>query len=314
MAAASASKKDKSINSKLCAYCETPEDPDNKLKSCSRCKLVAYCGKSCQVAHWKSAHKEVCIAIEDRKPKFTNPPQPTTSSSKTNGGGGGLSRSRNDCAICLEVLHPYQTSSLPCKHSFHVDCIQSLLKHGLSAVCPLCRSDLPPGAGQQQPQLQKKNIPRTTLVRTWLDKDRKRTFVDVFGDAVRGEGAELEARKMILEIANQFNQDNSAFILMDRKCNNGQGHYIGLDVYGCLVTNLDEPAINVQYTFSSKLSAVEIFLRDEDIVSLPCSFEAQKILLAFLKDNADSLNSEKGLIDLASGILLRESFLSPMSI
>ncbi len=30
------------------------------LKRCMRCKCVAYCSKSCQVAHWKQQHRPMC--------------------------------------------------------------------------------------------------------------------------------------------------------------------------------------------------------------------------------------------------------------
>ncbi len=32
-----------------------------ELKSCSRCKLVTYCSRQCQTAHWKAGHKLLCM-------------------------------------------------------------------------------------------------------------------------------------------------------------------------------------------------------------------------------------------------------------
>ena len=34
------------------------------LKACVRCKAVVYCGRACQVAHWKAGHKQDCTACE----------------------------------------------------------------------------------------------------------------------------------------------------------------------------------------------------------------------------------------------------------
>jgi hypothetical protein len=32
-----------------------------KLKQCSRCETVRYCGADCQKAHWRSGHKQACV-------------------------------------------------------------------------------------------------------------------------------------------------------------------------------------------------------------------------------------------------------------
>jgi hypothetical protein len=52
-----------------------------------------------------------------------------------------------ECAICLAALErkPALTSvTLPCSHIFHASCVSDLRKFGVSNVCPLCRSELPP--------------------------------------------------------------------------------------------------------------------------------------------------------------------------
>jgi hypothetical protein len=36
------------------------------LKACVRCKAVVYCGRACQVAHWKAGHKQDCTACEKK--------------------------------------------------------------------------------------------------------------------------------------------------------------------------------------------------------------------------------------------------------
>lgn len=42
----------------LCGWCQSSDTS----ASCGRCKMVRYCGKSCQRAHWKE-HKKTCVAI-----------------------------------------------------------------------------------------------------------------------------------------------------------------------------------------------------------------------------------------------------------
>ncbi|KAJ7746839.1 hypothetical protein DFH07DRAFT_889361 [Mycena maculata] len=46
---------------KNCAVCHKTESAEAKLLKCSRCKEVDYCGKECQMGHWKE-HKKVCKA------------------------------------------------------------------------------------------------------------------------------------------------------------------------------------------------------------------------------------------------------------
>ena len=47
-----------------CGSCYRPHDPsENKLRPCNGCHLVYYCGKECQVKHWKrkiNGHKKLC--------------------------------------------------------------------------------------------------------------------------------------------------------------------------------------------------------------------------------------------------------------
>jgi len=43
-----------------CHYCCRTEAPDVRLLNCAKCKQVAYCSKSCQVADWKEFHKREC--------------------------------------------------------------------------------------------------------------------------------------------------------------------------------------------------------------------------------------------------------------
>jgi TPR repeat protein len=52
------------------------------------------------------------------------------------------------CVICFEPLEKSSASTLPCSHSFHIHCVSNLRAQAASQVCPLCRTDLPPGPEQ----------------------------------------------------------------------------------------------------------------------------------------------------------------------
>ena len=44
-----------------CANCDKVEPGLGEFKRCIQCKLVVYCGRDCQKAHWKAGHKKVCV-------------------------------------------------------------------------------------------------------------------------------------------------------------------------------------------------------------------------------------------------------------
>jgi hypothetical protein len=113
-------KKDTNLN-KVCSYCESVEDSEHKLQTCSRCLLVAYCSKECQRAHWKNGHKQTCIPVHDRKP------QPNVDEA--------IQETKKSvdvaCVICLEPLRPSSSCTLPCSHSFHSQCVYRTFVHNL---------------------------------------------------------------------------------------------------------------------------------------------------------------------------------------
>ena len=43
-----------------CANCNQQEPALGDFKKCNQCKAVVYCGRQCQLAHWKAGHKKVC--------------------------------------------------------------------------------------------------------------------------------------------------------------------------------------------------------------------------------------------------------------
>jgi len=108
------------------------------LKSCAKCMLVKYCGRACQLQHWKNGgHKLFCIASASRVPQVPSQPESQLHSTEK------ISH-EEECPICFEKLYA-MISTLPCDHIFHADCISSLRKYGVNECCPLCRGPLPPG-------------------------------------------------------------------------------------------------------------------------------------------------------------------------
>ena len=53
-----------------CAQCQKSEEDDELFSKCSRCKMVYYCSRNCQTAHWKT-HKKTCT-----KPVKASLPEP----------------------------------------------------------------------------------------------------------------------------------------------------------------------------------------------------------------------------------------------
>ena len=48
---------------KACAQCNKSASAA-KLTRCAKCKLFHYCGRQCQVAHWRAGHKDDCVKTD----------------------------------------------------------------------------------------------------------------------------------------------------------------------------------------------------------------------------------------------------------
>lgn len=44
----------------FCSNCKGVASPTATLRRCMRCKRAMYCGKACQILHWRSGHKHTC--------------------------------------------------------------------------------------------------------------------------------------------------------------------------------------------------------------------------------------------------------------
>ena len=55
--------------------CDNPccDNISADLKACSNCTIKFYCGKECQVSHWKSGHKMECRIISDVRSRGIDP-------------------------------------------------------------------------------------------------------------------------------------------------------------------------------------------------------------------------------------------------
>ncbi|KZP02967.1 hypothetical protein FIBSPDRAFT_1021974 [Athelia psychrophila] len=48
-----------------CTKCNKQETSKTPLQACSRCRFVRYCGKECQLEHYKITHKRDCVNFQD---------------------------------------------------------------------------------------------------------------------------------------------------------------------------------------------------------------------------------------------------------
>jgi len=117
--------KDK-LSSDICANCGKGEG----AKACTACKLVKYCNRECQIAHW-SQHKKACkkrsAELHDEK-LFKQPP------------------AKEDCPICFLLLPSISTGSTYqtcCGKRICSGCMHAVLKKREVSLCPFCRTPTP---------------------------------------------------------------------------------------------------------------------------------------------------------------------------
>jgi len=118
-----------------CANCGKGEEAGINLKACTACKLVKYCSRECQIAHWPH-HKKECKkkAAELHDEKLFKQPPP-----------------REDCPICmirLPTLITGRTYMICCGKFICSGCMYApVYDHEGNVIdnekCPFCRT-LPP--------------------------------------------------------------------------------------------------------------------------------------------------------------------------
>ena len=119
-----------------CAGCGVKENDDIKLKKCTACYLVRYCGVKCQKEHW-SKHKRECKkrAAELRDEFLFKQPE-----------GNHM----GDCPICFLPLSFEKSKSslmpccskLICKGCLYVSMVREM-EGTLEKRCPFCRHPTP---------------------------------------------------------------------------------------------------------------------------------------------------------------------------
>ena len=133
----------------VCANCGKAGDDGVKLRNCTACLLVKYCGVDCQKAHRKQ-HKKTCKkrAAELKEEKLYSQ---------------GLQRPEGDfCPICtLPIPLPMEEHSV-----FYVCCIKRVCNgcclaaglRGMGYNCPFCRTPAPEDGASQLPLVQKRVV------------------------------------------------------------------------------------------------------------------------------------------------------------
>ncbi len=130
-------------NKACCASCGIATSDDVKLKDCSACKLVKYCGVKCQKEHWQQhKHESKQKAAELRDEILFKQPE---------------SSNLGDCPICLLPLPidaELTSVSVCCCKIICNGCAHANQKReareALTQKCPFCRHSLPKSESKQE--------------------------------------------------------------------------------------------------------------------------------------------------------------------
>jgi len=128
-----------------CANCGKGEEAGIKLKACTACKLVKYCGRDCQIAH-RPQHKKECKkrAAELHDEKLFEQPPPM-----------------DDCSICMVRLPSVESGRVYmscCGKILCTGCIYAVQSRAFKArkrednICPFCRT---PGANSVEEKMKR---------------------------------------------------------------------------------------------------------------------------------------------------------------
>lgn len=148
---------DETQGENCCANCGARKGCDgSELMRCSKCLLVSYCSRACQIDHWKNGeHKGFCIApvlsklskkpviVESEHAEISEPVLSTLSDKPKIFESQHAEVVKLECVICQDDLKPEESCTLPfCTHTFHKVCVANIRKFGVNEVCPLCRAPL----------------------------------------------------------------------------------------------------------------------------------------------------------------------------
>ena len=87
----------------------------------------------------------MCVAPENRQPQMMAAREARDELRNPHGAEDVNEGKSGECPVCLNSLSGYPVCMLPCKHTFHQECVEQLRKHGVQQVCPLCHAALPAG-------------------------------------------------------------------------------------------------------------------------------------------------------------------------
>jgi len=131
----------------VCANCGKEGSDTIKLKNCTACFLVKYCGVDCQKIHRKH-HKKACKerAAELKYEKLYSQ---------------GHERAEADfCPICLLAIptpiEEYSTTRPCCMKTVCDGCCHAATKGGFGVSCPFCRAPPPESQGEAFGMIQKR--------------------------------------------------------------------------------------------------------------------------------------------------------------